>query len=295
MATGPNTSTSCSVVACPGSRWPSRVGATQAEVAGSASIRATSLPSNSISASCSSSVMPCCTLCFCSMLTSEPMRTPSLRGLPTVTLASLAAIAWAVSSNSSSGTKMRRMAVHFWPLLTVISRTTSLTSRLKASLPSVADGSSRALLRLSASMLQRTESATTAGWLRMMRAVAAEPVKLTTSNGLSWSIRPADEPHTTDSAPTGSTPASTTSFTMRWVSQAVAVAGLMITGTPESRAGAAFSHRPQLGKLKALMNSATPRVGLRMCWVWNTGSLAMRMRSPSSSSVASPRASPCLA
>ncbi|MCY1558320.1 hypothetical protein D9M68_952430 [compost metagenome] len=89
--------------------------------------------------------------------------------------------------------------------------------------------------------------------------------------------------------------ASITSFTMRWVNHAVAVAGLMITGTPESRAGAAFSHRPQLGKLKALMNSATPCVGCRTCWVWNTGSLPMRMRSPSSSACALPRASPCFA
>jgi hypothetical protein len=44
---------------------------------------------------------------------------------------------------------------------------------------------------------------------------------------------------------------------MRWVSQAVEVPGLTTTGTPDSRAGAAFSHRPQLGKLKALMNSAS--------------------------------------
>ena len=52
---------------------------------------------------------------------------------------------------------------------------------------------------------------------------------------------------------------------MRCVSQAVAVAGLTITGTPDSSAGAAFSHKPQIGKLKALMNSATPRVGTSTC------------------------------
>ena len=65
----------------------------------------------------------------------------------------------------------------------------------------------------------------------------------------------------TDNAPGGSTPASITSLTMRCVSQAVAVPGLTMMGTPDSSAGAAFSHRPQLGKLKALINSATPRVG----------------------------------
>ena len=116
-------------------------------------------------------------------------------------------------------------------------------------------------------MLQRTDSSVTARWLRMILPVSAEPVKLTTSNACSWSMRPADEPQMTDNAPKGSTPASTTSLTMRWVNQAVAVAGLMMTGTPDSNAGAAFSQRPQLGKLNALMNSATPRVGTWMCWV----------------------------
>ncbi|MNT91932.1 hypothetical protein D3C72_2331130 [compost metagenome] len=68
---------------------------------------------------------------------------------------------------------------------------------------------------------------------------------------------------------------------MRWVSQAVAVAGLTITGTPASNAGAAFSHNPQLGKLKALINSATPRVGTSTCCDWNNGSLPSRTASPS--------------
>ena len=110
-------------------------------------------------------------------------------------------------------------------------------------------------------MLQRTDSSVTARWLRMILAVSAEPVKLTTSQGSKASIKPADEPQMTDNAPTGKMPALTTSCTMRWVNHAVAVAGLMITGTPDNKAGAAFSHRPQLGKLKALMNNATPCVG----------------------------------
>ena len=69
----------------------------------------------------------------------------------------------------------------------------------------------------------------------------------------------------TDKAPAGKMLAFTTSCTMRWVNQAVEVAGLMMTGTPDNKAGAAFSHKPQLGKLKALMNNATPWVGVRMC------------------------------
>ncbi|MCY1528442.1 hypothetical protein D9M68_635470 [compost metagenome] len=187
------------------------------------------------------------------------------------------------------------MAVHFWPDLTVISRTTSRTSRLKASLPGAAPGSSRALLRLSASMFTRTERSATAGCERMRAAVSAEPVNETTSKGCNWSIRPAELPQMTDSAPAGSTPASTTSFTMRCVSQAVAVAGFTITGTPDSSAGAAFSHRPHDGKLKALMNSATPCVGTCRCCDWNTGSLPSFTGSPSRSARTSPSASPHLA
>jgi len=98
----------------------------------------------------------------------------------------------------------------------------------------------------------------------MMAAVSAEPVNDTTSNGSSWSINPAELPQMTEMEPAGKIPASTTSLTMRWVNQAVVVAGLTMTGTPDNRAGAAFSHKPHEGKLKALMNKATPRVGVHV-------------------------------
>ena len=145
-------------------------------------------------------------------------------------------------------------------------------------------------------MFTRTERCVTAGCERITAAVSAEPVNETTSNGCSWSIRPPAEPQITDSAPAGSTPASTTSFTMRCVSQAVAVAGLTITGTPDSSAGAAFSHRPQLGKLNALMKSATPRVGyLHMLRLeQRVLAQARRPRRPSRCR-RSPRVSPILA
>ncbi len=144
-------------------------------------------------------------------------------------------------------------------------------------------------------MFTRTERSATAGCERISAAVSAEPVKETTSKGCSASIRPAELPQTTDSAPAGNTPASTTSFTMRCVSQAVAVAGFTITGTPESSAGAAFSHSPHEGKLKALMKSATPCVGTCRCCDWNTGSLPSLTASPSRSARTSPRLSPHLA
>ena len=187
------------------------------------------------------------------------------------------------------------MAVHFWPDFTVISRATSLASSSKASLPGASPGSSQALLRLSASMFTRTERCATAGCERITAAVSAEPVKLSTSKGCSASSRPAELPHTTDSAPGGSTPASTTSRTICCVSQAVAVAGFTTTGTPDSRAGAAFSHRPQPGKLKALMKSASPRVGTSTCWLWNSGSLASRAASPSIRWRRSPSVAPSFA
>ena len=160
---------------------------------------------------------------------------------------------------------MRRMAVHFWPDLIVSSRTTSRTSRPMAS--SSASGPRMALLTLSVSALKRTPSCLIFGWSRNEAAVSAEPVKDTRSRGSRASSMPAGRPQTIFRAPGGRILASMTSLTISWVSQAVAEAGLATTGTPESRAAAAFSHRPHDGKLNALMNSASPWAGTRMCWV----------------------------
>jgi hypothetical protein len=64
-------------------------------------------------------------------------------------------------------------------------------------------------------------------------------------------VRP--PPQIAESAPSGSTAASITSFTMRCVSRQVDVAGFTKAGTPDRIATAAFSHIPQEGKLNALM------------------------------------------
>ena len=48
-------------------------------------------------------------------------------------------------------------------------------------------------------------------------------------------------------------------------SSAELVAGLEITGSPHSQATAAFSHRPQAGKLNALICTATPPRGSHRC------------------------------
>ena len=62
-------------------------------------------------------------------LASAPIRTLSSAGSPTVIFARRALIASTTASASASGTMTRRIAVHFWPALTVISVTTPLTNR----------------------------------------------------------------------------------------------------------------------------------------------------------------------
>ena len=61
---------------------------------------------------------------------------------------------------------MRRIAVHFCPAFTVISRTTSRTKASKAALPGDEPGASSAALMLSASMLTGTLFVTTLAWPR---------------------------------------------------------------------------------------------------------------------------------
>jgi hypothetical protein len=73
------------------------------------------------------------------------------------------------------------MAVHFWPALTVISVTSWSTNSPNSGVSGVASGPRTEQLSESASALNRTEFATTAGVLRSLRAVAAEPVKKTRS------------------------------------------------------------------------------------------------------------------
>jgi hypothetical protein len=81
-------------------------------------------------ASAASLRMPLSAAACCARVTSGPMRVSSRRGSPTLVPASFAASASAIAAAASAGTRMRRIAVHFWPAFTVISRT---TSRRKAS------------------------------------------------------------------------------------------------------------------------------------------------------------------
>ena len=78
--------------------------------------------------------------------------------------------------------KMRRIAVHFCPALSVISRTTSFTNNPNSSESGATPGARMIAFRLSASMFRRIERATTFGCVLMRAAVAAEPVKQITSS-----------------------------------------------------------------------------------------------------------------
>ena len=93
-----------------------------------------------------------------SRLASAPICTPSSRGSPIRTLASRSASASWTASRCSAGAMARRMAVHFWPALTVISRATSLTNRSNSGVPGAASGPRIEALRLSRSATKRTLS-----------------------------------------------------------------------------------------------------------------------------------------
>src|SRR5260370_3121862 len=92
----------------------------------------------------------------------------------------------------------------------------------------------------------------------MRAAVSAEPVKETMSSSRTWPNKSRAEPQIMEIAPGGKIFAFTISSTIRCVSQAVGEAGFTTTGTPESNAGAAFSHRPQAGKLNSVITTAAP-------------------------------------
>ena len=94
-----------------------------------------SAPPQTMAASPASRRMPSNAAACWPRVTSGPMRVSSRRGSPTLVLLSLAASASATASALSAGTKMRRIAVHFCPAFTVISRTTSRTKASKAALP----------------------------------------------------------------------------------------------------------------------------------------------------------------
>ncbi len=177
--------------------------------------------------------------------------------------------AWSASQTSATrswGTITRRIAVHFWPVFWLRSWTTLRMKVDQASSPGPTSGPSTAALRLSASTLSRVPRESTAGEARSTAPVAAEPVKASMSWGPRWSSRSPTGPARKEKAPGGRATSWATIWAIRQATRAVAVAGLVSTGTPARMLTATFSKVPQAGKLKALMCTATPGRGRRTCW-----------------------------
>ena len=100
----------------------------------------------------------------------------------------------------------RRMAVHFWPAFTVISRATSLMNRSNSGVSGVHSGARMAAFSESASALNGMLWRTMFGCTRSRAAVSALPVKVTTSWPFSWSSKSPVLPITSCSAPSGTRP-----------------------------------------------------------------------------------------
>ena len=134
------------------------------------------------------------------------MAVASEAGSPGRIAASRAASASLSASACAWGTTTRRMAVHFWPALTVISATASATKRSNSGLPGAASGPRIEALRLSCSAMKRVPSRSISPLDLSLMAVSAEPVKLTTSWAPSRSSRSPVEPTRSCTAPSGTIP-----------------------------------------------------------------------------------------
>ena len=157
-----------------------------------------------------------------------------------------------------SGTITRRIAVHFWPALTVISVTTPLTNRSNSGSSAVTSGPRIEQFSESASTPRVTPPWITLVWVRSRPAVCAEPVNATWSCTVSSSSRLPALPESSCSEPSGRRPDSMIRRTTSSVRYAVWLAGFTIVGIPARNAGASFSSIPQTGKLNALIWTATP-------------------------------------
>ena len=85
------------------------------------------------------------------------------------------------SSTKSSGTIIRRMAVHFCPHFTVISFLTSLINKSNSGVPGTASSPNTEAFKESASILKGTASSIIRACDFNNLPVVAEPVKVTTS------------------------------------------------------------------------------------------------------------------
>ena len=132
--TGPNASTSWTASFFVPSRHSTSVGAKKAPLATPSPFGAKPSPApKTISLPWASSASRSPTSACCAFEASAPIFTPSTAGSPTLTLARRSRSRAAIASRCRRGTIARRIAVHFWPALTVISRATSLANRSNSS------------------------------------------------------------------------------------------------------------------------------------------------------------------
>ncbi len=205
--------------------------------------------------------MPARTSASWAAVASGPMRTSSSSGLPIFSAPSRSASRRRRRASLSWGTRTRRIAVHFWPVFCVISRTTSARNRLPASPARSTSGPSTAALSESASMLIRA-GADLAAQHRRGRAAAGERDDVRRASrdraahprGRSASAARRGEAAARTAARAGARPA-------RWRSRA--------SRSPASRRPAhmpASRTCPSAGKLNALMWTATPARDAHTCW-----------------------------
>ena len=198
---------SCTASCCSGWRQSSNVGAKNApSPTPSPTGEKPSLAPYTCSALCSSTATRSDTSAHCACDASAPMRTSSRDGSPATTFDSRARSPAATASMCWRGTMARRMAVHFWPALVVISRATSLMKSSNSSSPGETSGARMAQLSESASALKGTEWRIRLGCTRNLAAVSAEPVKVTTSEPCRRSSRSPVPPTTSCRLPSGSRP-----------------------------------------------------------------------------------------
>ena len=149
----------------------------------------------------------CCTFSRTSLRwpipASGPIRTSLMDGSPMVVVCKRLPRAICTSSTLSAGTMMRRMAVHFWPALVVISRTTSFIKISNSAMPGCTSGPRIQQLSESASILKGTDSDKIRGCDLSMRPVDAEPVNVTTSSVSILSSMPRAEPQINCNEPAG--------------------------------------------------------------------------------------------
>ena len=137
-------------------------------------------------------------------------------------------------------------------------------NRSNSAVPGTAFSPRMHALRESASKLKETLRSAICGRPFRILPVLAEPVKVTTSSVCTWSRIPLPKPTINCKDPSGRMLEATMSRTTTSVKKLVYSEGFTTAGTPAIKLTAIFSSIPQMGKLNALMCTATPCFGSMM-------------------------------